>query len=39
MGVLRPCVLDDILATLGEEYELCIMSSSSINIHGRRYEY
>jgi hypothetical protein len=38
MGVLRPCLLDDIRATLGEEYELILMPSS-INIHGRRYEY
>ena len=30
---------DDIIATLGEEYELDVMSPSLINIRGRRYEY
>ena len=30
---------DDIIATLGEEYELCVMPPSLINIRGRRYEY
>ena len=30
---------DDIIATLGEEFELYIMSPSLINIRGRRYEY
>ena len=30
---------DDIIATLGEEYELYVMPPSLINIRGRRYEY
>ena len=30
---------DDIIATLGEEYELDVMPPSLINIRGRMYEY
>jgi hypothetical protein len=39
LGSFVLALSDDIIATLGEDYELDVMPPSLINIRGRRYEY